>query len=169
MDDRIVIGEILKPQGIKGELKVKPLTDDADRFGELREVYIGGELKKVLAVRIAPDFVYIALSGIPDRNAAELYRGKMLEVDREDAVELEEGQYFIVDVVGCEVFDDSGVKIGEVADIRQAARDIYTVRTPDGRDVMFPLLKDLVIEMDVRGKRITLSGKRLKEVAVYED
>lgn len=169
MDDRIVIGEILKPQGIKGELKIKPITDDANRFEDLKEVYIEGEIKKVVAVRVAPDFVYLALGGIADRNTAELYRGKSLEVDRENAVELQEGRYFIVDVLGSELCDNNGVDIGIVTDIRQAARDIYTVKTTDGKVMMFPLLKELLIELDVKNKKITVDGKRLKEVAVYEN
>ena len=88
MEKNLVIGEVIKPQGILGEVKVKPYTDDVSRFQSLKEVYVCGETYRVLNARIAQDAVYLSLSGVPDRNAAERLRGKFLEVKRENAAQL---------------------------------------------------------------------------------
>ena len=92
--ERLLIGEVLKPQGIRGELKVKTFTDtpyDVKKFGT---VYIDNTAYKILSFRVGPDgAAYLGLRGIPDRNAAELFRGKKIEGDREDAPELEEGRF----------------------------------------------------------------------------
>ena len=85
MQDKIVIGEILKPQGIRGELKIKPLLDDVALVKKFRKVYIGGAEYKVLSARYDTGAAYLALSGVADRNAAELLRGKEVEALRADA------------------------------------------------------------------------------------
>ena len=122
----MTIGQVLKPQGIRGELKVKPYTDDINRFRVLREVYIDGVKYKVLRARVLPSEVYITLGGIIDRNTAENYRDKFICVDRENAVELEDGNYFIVDVLGSTLITDTGKEIGIVSDITKSNVDIYT-------------------------------------------
>ena len=120
MQDKIVIGEILKPQGIRGELKIKPLLDDAALIKKFKKVYIGGAEHKVLSARVDPNAAYLALSGVADRNAAELLRGKEVEALRADAPALEEGRYYIVDVIGCAVVTNSGERLGEIVDILSA-------------------------------------------------
>ena len=114
MEKNLVIGEVIKPQGILGEIKVKPYTDDVSRFQSLKEVYVCGETYRVLNARIAQDAVYLSLSGVPDRNAAERLRGKFLEVKRENAAPLAEGRYYIVDVLGSSLLTETGEKLGVV-------------------------------------------------------
>ena len=92
MNEFFKIGVIVKPQGIKGEVKVLPLTDSTQRFRGLKEVLIDGTACKILSVKIAPDSVILAISGINDRNTAEAFRGKFLVVPRSEAVELKEGE-----------------------------------------------------------------------------
>ena len=169
MEEKLLIGEILKPQGILGEVKIKPYTDDNRRFLKLREVFVGETLYKVLGARVGGDFVFLAFSGVADRNAAELLRGKMLYVERENAVPLKKGVYFIVDVVGCNIVDEEGTVYGTVTEITQAARDIYTAKSPEGKIFRFPFLKDLVSEVDVENRTVTVRKKRLQEVVCYED
>lgn len=106
---RLVIGEVLKPQGIRGEIKIKTYTDENTAVKNFRRVFIGGEEYKVLSFRTGESgFAFLGLRGVPDRNAAELLRGKEVEAERDDAPPLDEGTYYIVDLIGCEVSDESG-------------------------------------------------------------
>ena len=119
MQEKFKVGLIVKPQGVKGEVKVQPLTDDIYRFKKLKNVFIDGVSHKVIGVKIADGFCILSLFGVSDRNNAELFRGKFIEVVREDANELEEGRYFIADIIGCKVLFDDGKELGEVT-VREA-------------------------------------------------
>ena len=152
-----------------GEVKIQPLTDDVDRFFDLKQVYVDQNIYKVLNVRVGCGFVYANLSGVADRNAAELLRGKFLMVDRDNATKLEEGRYFIVDLIGCNVKTELGQEVGKVIDVTEAKTDYFTLTNGKGKTLRFPFLKDLVLSVDVKEKAITVSDKRLKEVCVYED
>ncbi len=168
MENKFVIGEVLKPQGIRGELKVRPLTDDAERFKKLKKVIIDGEVHTVTGAKITPNGVFLSISSVCDRNTAELFRGKLLYINREDSIRPEEGRYFIVDVIGCDIFDEQ-LKIGTITDVTSAKTDIITAITPSGKTVRFPFLKDAVRQIDVENKRFEVIGKRFKEIALYED
>ena len=119
----------------------------------------------MLSVRVGDGMVFLALSGVPDRNAAELLRGKDLELDRDEAPEPEEGRYYIVDLLGLAVVTEEGEELGTLTDIRQAASDIYTIRK-DGKDILFPAVSGVVKEVDLEGGRIIVDKKRFLEVAV---
>ena len=92
MTDKLNVGEVLKPQGIRGELKIKPFTDDAEVFRAFSRVFVEETPYKVLSVRTGGGAVFLGLKGVADRNAAELLRGKQVYVLREDAPVPEEGQ-----------------------------------------------------------------------------
>lgn len=161
----LVIGKILKPQGIRGEVKVLPYTDGAEVFCELKRVFIDGEEYKILNARVGEGLAYLALRGVPDRNAAELLRDKELTLPREEAPEPEEGSYYIADLLESEIVTDTGKVLGTLKDIRQAATDIYTLQTENG-EVLFPAAKGVVLSIDIQNKKMTVSEKRFKEVAV---
>lgn len=169
MEQTLKIGVIVKPQGIRGEVKVQPLTDDINRFRKLKEVIIDDKTYRVTNAVIGGGTVFLSLSGVLDRNTAETFRGKFLRVTRENAVELEEGRYFIVDVIGCTLINSENEKIGEIVDVFSARTDVFTVKCVDGRIMRFPFLKDTVIKVDVNDKIIIADKKRLAEVSCYED
>ncbi|MBE5734230.1 MAG: 16S rRNA processing protein RimM [Clostridiales bacterium] len=169
MQETLKIGLIVKPQGIRGEVKVQPLTDDINRFKNLKEVLIDGAKYRVLSSTIGGNVVFLAFSGINDRNQAEMLRGKFLCVTRENALPLEEGRYFIVDIIGCKIVTENCDCVGEVIDVFSARTDIFTVRCEDGRIMRFPFLLDTVKKVDVNAKIITVDKKRLGEVSCYED
>ena len=168
MNEIFKIGVIVKPQGIKGDVKVQPLTDDINRFKNLKEVLIDGLSYRVLDVSIGGGMVFMQFSGIPDRNTAELFRGKFLCVKREDAIPLEEGRYFIADIIGCKVMTEKNT-VGEIIDVTSSRTDVITVRCEDGKIMRFPFLKDLVINVDIVNKIFAVKGKRLSEVSCYEN
>jgi len=96
----LLIDKIVNPQGILGEVKVLPYTDGAEVFCGLRRVFIDGTEYKILNARVGDGIAYLALRGVPDRNAAELLRDRELTLPREEAPEPDEGSYYIADVLG---------------------------------------------------------------------
>lgn len=164
----LVIGKIVKAQGIKGEVKIVPITDDAMRFNSLKKAFIDGREYSVEYARVdGADKVILKLDGVNTRNEAELFQNKFLSVAREDAAPLEQGAYYIVDLLGCAVY--VGDKpLGTLVDILQNSKvDVYAVS--DGKkQILFPALKDLLVSVDVENKKIVLDVKRFGEVAVVD-
>lgn len=169
MEQLLKIGVIVKPQGVRGELKVQPLTDDYARFKKLKEIIIDDSVYKVLSVRLGAQEVFLGLSGVGDRNTAETFRGKFLRVKRSEAVTLPENTFFIVDIIGCDVVFEDGEKVGKVTEVTEAKTDIFTILTTSGKIARFPFLKDLLVSVDIENKIITLRKKRFGEVTVYEN
>lgn len=169
------IGEVLKPQGIQGQVKVRPDTDDPARFTLLENVYILKNEQYIpikienISVR-ADGFVYCNLNGASTREKAESQRGIELFVDRAHAVSLPDGAYFISDLLGCSVCTQAGDKIGIIKDVLQpGANDVYEINCTDGRLMYLPVLPFVILSVDVREGKIIIDETRLSEVAVYED
>ena len=165
MEEKLNVATVLKPQGIRGEIKIKVFLDDCEDFKTFKRIFVGGEQYSVLSVRTQGDFAFVALKGIADRNAAELLRGKEIEVLRSDCPPLPEGRYYIADLLGCEVFYTSGEKVGEVKEVVPAGTDIYVLSTANG-EVSFAAADGVIDEVDVEAKKITVNKKRFKEVSV---
>lgn len=164
---RLVIGEVLKPQGIRGELKVKTFTDTPEVVKEFGTVYIDDKPYKILSFRVGPDgAAYIGLRGIPDRNAAELFRGKKLEGEREDAPELEEGRYYIVDIIGLSCETEEGEVLGTVTHIANLSSDVYTIEKA-GKSILFPAVKGVIVKYDIENGKLIVNKAIFDEIAVY--
>ena len=108
----------------------------------------------------------MGLRGIPDRNAAELFRGKKLEGERDYAPPLEEGQYYIVDILGLSCETEEGEVLGTVTDISNLSSDIYTVEKA-GKRILFPAVKGVVKKVDLDGGKLIVDKKIFDEIAVY--
>ena len=160
--DYFVIGKVLKPFGISGEVKVLPITDKIERFKSIPFVYI----KKydtyvrvnVNSSRIADRFALLKLSNASNRDNAEKYRGKYLYIDRENAVKIDKNSYYYYDILDCKVVTTDGVELGVIEDIRNAGScDIYTVRLMGVEDtVMIPAISDVVKKIDIGSKKIEI-------------
>ena len=163
----LIIGKIVKAQGIKGEVKILPITDDVLRFNKLKKAIVGENLKTVESARVSGDCAYVKFHGVDTRNDAELLVNQYVSVEREDAVKLPENSWFIADLLGSRVFVEDE-EIGTLTDVLQNAKvDVYVVG--DGKkEVMFPALKTLIKSVDVENKRIVLSRERFGEVAVEQ-
>ena len=152
MQKRLEIGQIVNTFGIKGEVKVTPFTDDITRFDDLEKVYVKtrkeSKLYKVERTRYHKNMVLLKLEGINNPEDAEILKNSFLEVDREDAIPLEEGQYFIVDLIGLDVYTDEGNLLGKVDDIyNTGANDIYVVKDELGKQILLPGIKDVIKEV----------------------
>lgn len=170
--DAFRVAQILRPHGIKGEVKVFPLTDDISRFKKLREAYIerNGRYEPITVEgsKRAAEAIVLKISGVDDPENAEKLRGLYIAVDREHAVRLPEGTYFVSDVIGCSVETTEGEALGRVTDVYETnANDVYAIVGP--RKLLVPALKKLLNTVDVTNKRIVLDAGVLKEVGLFED
>ena len=163
MNNWFEIGIIVKPQGIAGELRVLPTTDDPGRFALLDEVYVrpkppGTPVQyKLISSRQHKGLVLLKLSGINDRNAAEKMVGGVVLIPPEKALKLDTDEYFIRDLVGLVVETEDNQILGEITDVfPTGANDVYVVRGHDGGSFMIPAIKDVVLAVNIPGGKITV-------------
>ena len=172
MTDHFRIAQILRPHGIWGEVKVYALTDDLSRFKNLREAFLErqGQYEPVVVdgSKMAGDAVVLHIEGFDTPEEAEKLRGVYLCVDRQHAVKLPAGTYFVADLIGCRVFSTDGADLGRLTDVLETnANDVYVI---DGeRRLMVPALKKLLHKVDVEQKLIELDSGVLSEVGCFED
>ncbi len=165
----ILIGKILKAQGIKGELKLDCYLDNVNSLNGISTVTIAGRRYKLNSVRNGSGFAFVRLDGINDRNAAELLKDWEVYADKSD-IQLPDNRYFVEDVIGCKVYTQQGTYIGEVVDIEQyGSADVYSVVTPDGKTLSFPWIKQLEVGVDINNKKIIVNDVMLAQVSVYQD
>ena len=164
---RLIIAEVLKPQGIRGELKIKTFTDFPEDVKAFKTVYIDDTPYKILSFRVGVDgAAYVGLRGIPDRNAAELFRGKKIEGDKDDAPLLEDGQYYIVDILGFACETEDGEVLGVLTEVTNLASDIYTIEKA-GKKILFPAVKGVVKKVDIENGKLIVDKTVFNEIAVY--
>ena len=170
LSEYILIGQVLRPQGIKGLVKVRPDTDDPGRFEELTQVYLKKKEEytavPVSDVSVREDGVYLRLGSAQTRDEAEKQRDLLLYIDRAHAVALSEDEAFICDLIGCRAVDTKGNEIGTLTDVLQpGGNDVYVIKTPKG-EMLLPALKHVIPAVDVKNGVITVDEARLPEVAV---
>ena len=173
MNEYLMIGEVLKPQGIRGEVKVKPFAANHDDFLRWKKLYIkkgeAYEAVKAKCSRVHDGFVYVTLGECASMEDAEKLRGVQLYVDRAHANPLEEDEVYISDLIGCEGVDENGKSIGVLTDVLQhGVVDVYVFKAK-GTSVMAPALKAVFPAVDVAQKRIDVIREKLDEVAVWEE
>lgn len=148
---RLIIGKITAAHGVRGELTVYPLTDDARRFLKLRNAFLCDENAgneepcEVKSARIDRDRVLLKLVGCEDRNMAEAFKGRFLSVDRKDAVKLKEGSFFIEDLKGLKVIDDDKGELGTVKDVYKSGPKYIVIIMRGGKqDLLVPFAKEIL-------------------------
>ena len=151
-DGRVVIGKAGAPHGLRGEVRVIPLTDFPERFESLHEVFIGERVFHVEHVHYHRQFVLLTLAECTSREAAAKLTGELLRVAREDAAPLAEGEFYTFDIIGLAVLDMAGERLGEVTNVlKTGSNDVYVVKKPDGSELLVPALKNVVREIDIAG------------------
>ena len=173
LSEYLMIGEITKPQGVRGEVKVRPCTCDPERFEGLETVYFKkGEAYvpvRVTVNRLSDDAVYMAVEGVQDRDQAEKLRGTMLYIDRAHAVALDEDTTFLCDLYGLHGVVSDGRDLGTLRDVMQpGGNDVYVFQGPLG-EVLVPALKRVVLSVDIDEKVVRLDGQAVDETCVFED
>ena len=162
---RVAIGEILGAHGIKGELRVAPLTDFPERFYELEQVHLGDENRPrlVQSVRKHDRFFLVKLEGIKSEEEAQRLGGTYFSLPRHLLVDLPEGHFYLWEIEGLKVFGTCGQYLGVVEEVlSRPANDVYLVRSEDGRELLIPALRDVVVEVDVKeGRMVVARGPSL--------
>lgn len=156
------VGVIIKPHGIRGELKVYPTTDSPLRYDEITHVKITqqGRLigdRRVEGVKYFKDIVILKLEGYNDINEIETLKGAELYIPREEGAELEEGEYYIADIIGMEVVTEDGVRLGTVKDVMETgANDVYVVDRGSDKELLIPAIKQCILDMDIDKNLMTV-------------
>ena len=161
MEQLLQVGVISSTHGVRGEVKVYPTTDDALRFKSLKKVILDTGKEQlpleIQNVKFFKQFVILKFKGIDNINDIEKYLKKDLLVDREHAVELGENENFIADLIDMEVVTDEGKVLGTLTDvIETGANDVYAVKTPEGKEILLPAIRDCILDVNVDEKRMTV-------------
>ena len=155
--ETIKLGLITAPQGIKGELRVLPYTDEPTRFSEIEAVLLDGKRLQIEGVRYMKNVAVLKLRGIDDRNAAEAQRNKELFLDRDDMWEQPDDTYFIDDLIGCSVVKEDGASVGTLKQIHsRPAQDLYEIEKADGSTFLLPAVKEFIKGVDLERRTITV-------------
>lgn len=154
MEDFLQVGVITATHGIRGEVKVFPTTDDPERFLDLETVYLDlGREKKLLtvsSVKFFKQFVILKFKEFDNINDVEPFRKKSLLVTRDQAVPLEEDEYFIADLIGLTVITDEDRELGKLTDVLETgANDVYQVTDENGKEILLPAIKDCILSVDL--------------------
>lgn len=148
----LVIGEIVAPRGVRGEVRVSIATDMPARFLDLENVFVGPDriLYQVRRARLHQQWALLELEGVSDRDAAESLRGQLLWVSRDQAISLDTDEYFVCDIVGLRVLTETDEELGRIVEvIATGANDVYVVRTAEG-ELLLPAIHDVVLTVDIK-------------------
>lgn len=159
MTSELEIGQIVNTFGIKGEVKVKPFTDDIKRFDKLKKINIEQKNSKkeyeIENIKYHKDMVILKLKGIDQIEQAELLRNSYLKIDKNEEEPLEENTYYIVDLLGLSVYTEEGVLLGILDDIyNTGSNDIYVVKDSLGKQTLLPAIQDVIKEIDIENQKI---------------
>ena len=153
MEQFLQVGVISSTHGIRGEVKVFPTTDEPARFKKLKKVLLDTGKERleleIQSVKFFKQFVIVKFRGIDNINDIEKYKGKSLMVPRQDAVQLEEDEYYIADLIGMEVYTDGG-RFGTLKDVMETgANEVYIIDSDEHGEVLVPAIHDCILDVDV--------------------
>jgi 16S rRNA processing protein RimM len=159
----VVVGLVRRPHGIRGEIRVEILTDYPERIPEHRYLYLARPATpddvtryRVEAVRAHKGVLLIKLAGCDDRDAAEGLRGRLVQIPFDEAVPLEEGEYYHFQLEGVDVESDAGEWLGRVAEVLEAgAHDVFLIRGPRG-EVLLPSVEDVIVQLDLKARKMVV-------------
>lgn len=160
MTSFVTIGRVTAPHGVRGEVRVLPMTDFPERFDGLRKIFLASrqerEARTIEAVRWHKQFVLIKFEGINFRDEAANLRGRLVQVPLEEAHPLPPDTHYVFQLVGMEVFTREGRRLGVVKDVLSTgANDVYVVeRAEDGSELLVPALHHVVLDIDGEKRRI---------------
>ena len=157
MEELFRVGVFSNTHGIRGEVKVYPTTDNVRRFDDLKEVILDTGKKQlnlhVTSVKYFKNMVILKFKEFDNINDIIPYKGMDLLVTRENAIPLEEGEYYIADIIGSKVITDEDKILGTLTDVLQTgANDVYVVKTKDGKEVLLPSIEECILDRDIENK-----------------
>ncbi len=159
MDNQIVIGKIVAPHGVRGDIRIMPLTEKPEQFLDLKYLLLAdGRKLTIKHARFHKRMVLVTTAEITSMNEAELLRDQEIMIKAEDLPKLEEGQFYVADLIGLPVYDETGVQIGTFKDsLSTGSNDVYVIAVPNAKDILVPALKIYVKEINLAEKRIVVA------------
>ena len=155
--DLLEVGKIVNTHGLRGEVKVVTWTDTPDVFEELEYVYCGSEKLTVQNVKYQKNNLIVKFAEILSIDDAEKYKNKVLTAERDMLGELPEGAYYIADLIGLNVIDDTGRHIGVISDVfNTGSNDIYEVKREGQKPLLLPVIDDVVLDISLDKKQVTV-------------
>ncbi len=157
----IAIAKVLKSVGVHGEMKLKPLTHDLDRFKKLQVVWVGADQesavsRSIQSVRMVQNYPYVRVEGIIDPETAKTFRGEYVFVDDRETVQPDSGSFFVHDIIGLSVVTTEGEYVGTIRDVLDfPANDVWVVDR-QSKELLLPAIKDVVREVDLKLKRVVI-------------
>lgn len=164
MVDYFEIGQISNTHGLKGELKVRPFTKSKKDYERLKSILVDfkGNLKEyfIESVRYQQDIILLKLKEVDDIEEAEKLKGKYIQIPREAAKELSKDEFFIADLIGCEVYEKEQL-LGVVDDVFTAgSADVYVVKRKGKKDLLLPAIASVIKHIDVQAKKMIVEVPR---------
>ncbi|MBD5521429.1 MAG: 16S rRNA processing protein RimM [Lachnospiraceae bacterium] len=161
MISELQVGVITQTHGIRGEVKVFPTTDDANRFKKLKEVILDNGKERfnmnIEGVKFFKKYAILKFKGYDSINDIEKYKGAKLLVTRDNAVKLKKDEYFVADLIGLKVVTDEGQDLGVLKNVLETgANDVYVVEMADEKEVLLPAIKECVLNIDIENAVITV-------------
>ena len=154
---RIAVGRINGVWGLKGHVKVTPLSTNPERLAAGSVVFVRDRPTTILEVVTPQGYPIVRFQGYPDRTAAERLRDTLIEIDEADLPPLPEGEYYVDDLVGLAVVTTAGDPVGTVTEVLgTGANDVYVVARPGARDALIPAIGDVVIAVDLEAGRMVI-------------
>lgn len=162
MQEYLEVGQIVNTNGLKGLLKINPFTDDITRFERLKTILV--EHKKELlefeieSVRYQKKQVLLKLKGIDTIEEAEKYREDYLKINRNKEEKLPEDTYYIVDLIGLDIYTEGGELLGKLDDVfSTGSNDVYVVKNSEGKQILLPAISDVIKNIDLEQKKIVVN------------
>jgi 16S rRNA processing protein RimM len=153
----VAVGRILAPHGLRGDMKVEPLTAQPEHFAVGATLWIGDSAYQVEASRGQKGFIFVRLAGVASVEEAEALRGCLLSLPEDDLAPLPEDEYYAYQLIGLDVFDVTGERLGKIVRLlATGSNDVYVVGGPYG-ELLVPAIGDVVVEVDMPGGRIVVS------------
>ena len=168
MEDRLRVGVITAPHGIKGEVKVYPTTDDLNRFKSLKKCFLVSGSKEIetecTSCKFLKNMVVLKFAGYDSINDVEALRQYDILVNREDAVALEDGEFFICDVIGSKVYEQNYTEISVIDDVLETqANHIFVIKKKGQDDIYVPVVKEWVTDIDTVNKTVKVHLLKIAE------
>lgn len=159
MEELLQVGAIANTHGVRGEVKVFPMTDEKERFKKLKQVILDTGKEQIelsiTQVKFFKNLVILKFKGFDDINEVEPWKGRPLYVTRENAVKCEEDEYFIADLIGLAVSDEHGQALGTLTDVlTTGANDVYVITKASGEELLLPAIKQCIRKVDVAQRRM---------------
>ncbi|MNI54393.1 Ribosome maturation factor RimM [compost metagenome] len=161
-DKLLIVGKIVNTQGIRGELKVLPQTDFPERFdADSKLIIVDAQNKQtpvtVQSARLHKNVYIVKFKGFDNINDVEQYKGSLLKIEEKYQGKLDEGEYYYHEILGCTVVTEEGEELGEITEIlTPGANDVWVISRPKAKQVLIPVIDDVVLEVDVPNKRVKI-------------